>query len=502
MRDLRHLLAALALACSSPCFAYGVTGHLRVVFENWDLLFAKELGRPVPDRGLAFAAALGAITADIGYAYPELVAFTERVHYLRASEFPERLIDAAKHSNDPKLLAFALGVRAHYWADRIGHPGGTNELVGVLRRREGADVPPARRRWAYEDDPDRHMRVESRAVFFDLRTASKAALDGYERYLADIRESKQTVAAMADLVQLVMTKMFPASKNYPDAEQLWSYALYAAETICTGASAASPEPPQETTRLARRCNDDSEFHADRPRKIIREISEQNLKDLVTPLAPDGEANERKIYDVSHEAVRRALKDAALRARDPRVNLDTDLPRAAQTYGLADRAMKAVLESAQRQGTPSDVTLAMNFDDDYQIRGREVRAYFSQPMSSASRAATLLASKQLEALASVWLAGDLTFRNQVKVDYLLKLSCEGSGEPLRLPQHRTSVIEFALAPNGRLCIRTDARLIDTLYALAIVNQSAGKPAQKAIPVAVAGWAPAYLESLRALRLERH
>jgi hypothetical protein len=123
------------------------------------------------------------------------------------------------------------------------------------------------------------------------------------------------------------------------------------------------------------------------------------------------------------------------------------------------------------------------------------------MSSASRATTLLASNQLAGLAGVWLAGDLPLGKQLKVDYLMKLSCEGAGEALQLPQHKTSVVEFALAPNGRLCIRTDARLIDTLYALAIVNPSVGQPAQKAIPAAVAGWAPAYLESLRGLRLER-
>ena len=500
MKIVRSLVAALALACTGPCFAYGVTGHLRVAFENRDLLFAKELGRSVPDRGLAFAEALGAIASDIGYVYPELIAFSERVHYLRAWEFPERMVEVAKRSNDPKLLAFALGLRSHYWADRIGHPDGTNLLVAMLREREGADTPPSRRRWAYEDDPHRHMRIEWRAVVFDLEQGSKSALDGFERYLADIRESKQSVAAMAQLVQLVMTQMFPASKSYPDADQLWSYALYAAQTICTGLNVASPGASDEATKLRHRCESDAGFYEDRPKKMLQEILEQNLKDLTTPLAADGEANERKIYGLSHEAVRRILKDGSLRAAERYVNLDTGLPRAAQTYGLADRAMKAALESAQRNGTPADVTGAMNFDDDFQDRGREVRSYFSQPMSSASRASALLASNQLASLAGVWLAGDLLLGKQLKVDYLLKFSCEGSGEPLRLPQHRASVIEFALAPNGRLCIRTDARLIDTLYAFAIVNQSAGKPA-KAIPAAVAGWAPAYLESLRGLRLER-
>jgi hypothetical protein len=499
--SVRGLLAALVMACSSPCFAYGLTGHLRVAFENWDLLFAKETGRALPDRGLAFAAALGAIVSDIGYAYPELIAFSERVHYLRAWEFPERLAEVARQSNDPRLVAFALGIRAHYWADRIGHPSGTNEIVAALRLREGADSPPSRTRWAYEDDPHRHMQVEWRAVVFDLRHASKAALDGLERYLADIRESKQSVAAMVDLVQLVMTQMFPASKSYPDFEQLWSYALFAAETICTGLNVASLDPSEEAMRLARRCKADTEFYEDRPRKTIPQIAEQNHKDLTTPLAPDGEVNERKTYEQSHERVRQALKDASLRAGDTRVNLDTGLPRAAQTYVLADRAMKAALESAQRYGTPADVTGAMNFDDDFQARGREVRAYFSQAMASASRASTLLKSNQLTSLAGVWLAGDVLANARLKSDYLLKLSCEGSGEPLRLPQHKTSVVEFALAANGRLCIRTDARLIDTLYALAIVNQSAGKPAQKAIPAAVGTWSSAYLESLRGLRLER-
>ena len=501
LATLRGLLAALALACSSPSFAYGVTGHLRVAFENWDLLFAKETGRALPDRGLAFAAALGAIVSDIGYVYPELIAFSERVHYLRAWEFPERMAEVAKQSNDPRLLAFALGIRAHYWADRVGHPNGTNEIVGAMRLREGADTPPSRRRWAYEDDPHRHMQVEWRAVVFDLRHASKSALDGFERYLADIRESRQAVTAMADLVQLVMTQMFPASTSFPDAERLWSYALYAAETICTGLNVASLDPSLEATRLAHRCKADQEFYEDRPRKTIPEIAEQNHKDLTTPLAADGEANEIKVYERSHAMVRNALKDGSLRAGDQRVNLDTGLPRVAQTYTLADRAMKAALESAQRYGTPADVTGAMNFDDDFQVRGKEVRAYFSQQMASASRAGTLLKSNQLTSLAGAWLAGDVLASVRLKSNYLLKLSCEGSGEPLRLPQHRTSVVEFALAQNGILCIRTDARLIDALYALAIVNQSAGKPAQKAISSAIANWSAEYLESLRELRLER-
>jgi len=471
---------------------------MRAAFENWDALLAKDLGRVVPDRGLAFAAALGAIVSDIGYVHPELIAFTERVHYLRAWEFPERMVEVARHSNDPKVLAFALGIRSHYWADRIGHPHGTNELAGVLRLREGE--APARRRWAYEDDPDRHLRIEGRAVVFDLRHASKAALGGIERYLAEIRESKQSVAAMADLVQAVMTRMFPASKSYPDADLLWSYALHAAETICSGLNAAALAPSEEVARLADRCKADAEFHEDRPRRIAREVAEQNRKHLTTPLAPDGEINEAGIYERSHGTLRNLLKNRSP-SGDPRVNLDTGLPRAAQTYGLADRAMKAALESAQRYGTPADVALAMNFDDGFQARGREVRAYFSQAMASGSRAATLLKSNQLTSFAGVWLAGDVLAGARLNSNYLLKLACEGAGEPLRLPQHRTSVVEFAVAPNGLLCIRTDARLIDTLYALAIVNQSAAKAALKAIAAAVDSWSPAYLEALRGLRLER-
>ena len=497
------MVAALALACSGSCLAYGVTGHLRVAFENWDLLLARELGRPIPDGGTAFAAGLGSIVSDIGYVYPDLIAFSERVHYLRAWEFRERMVAVAKQTrpNDARLLAFALGIRAHYWGDRVGHPSGTNELVAELRLREKADRPPSRRRWVYEDDERRHMRVEWRAVVFDLRHGSKAALDGFQRYLADVRESRESVAAMAELLRRVMTELFPGSQSYPDFEQLWSYALYAAETICTGLNVASLDASDEAARLKHRCQTDADYYRDRPKKAPRDVLEQNYKDLTTPLAPDAEVTERKIYELSHATVRRVLKDAVLRGTDPHVNLDSGLPRAGKTYDLADQAMRIALESAQRNGTPADVDGAKKLHDEFHAQGEHVRRYFAQPMSSRSRAELLLSSTETAGLTGIWLPSELTLGKRFNVDYLIKSACEGSGEPLRLPQHRTSVAEFAVAPNGRLCIRTDARLIDAVYALAIVNESLGKPAMKAIPVSVARWSPAYLEALRGLRLER-
>jgi Zinc dependent phospholipase C len=101
----------------------------------------------------------GSHLPDLGYFPLGSHLFTDLLHYVRTGDFYER---AVKEAGTPQEYAFALGMLAHYEADTIGHPEGTNRAVPIiypkLAEKYGASA-------TYADSPSAHLQTEFR---FDI----------------------------------------------------------------------------------------------------------------------------------------------------------------------------------------------------------------------------------------------------------------------------------------------------------------------------------------------
>jgi hypothetical protein len=153
----------IALCCcffSSPTYAYSVLTHEALVDVSWEKYIEPLLLRKYPEATAdqlkdAHAYAYGgAVAPDMGY-YPfGSKLFTNLVHYVRSGDFVTALLDEQQDLNE---YAFALGVLCHYYADKYGHPIGTNHCVPLVYSKDkdkfGTVV-------TYEQDPVSHVRME------------------------------------------------------------------------------------------------------------------------------------------------------------------------------------------------------------------------------------------------------------------------------------------------------------------------------------------------------
>jgi hypothetical protein len=154
---------------------YSVLTHEEVVDLLWKdqikpLLLKRFPGASADDLRQAHAYAYGgSVIQDMGY-YPfGSKYFSDLVHYVRAGDFVDSLIE---QSSDLNEYAFALGALAHYASDNIGHPT-INQVVAI-------DFPKLRKKFGdhvtYADDPKAHIRTE---FGFDMVQVAK------NRYTSD-----------------------------------------------------------------------------------------------------------------------------------------------------------------------------------------------------------------------------------------------------------------------------------------------------------------------------
>ncbi len=166
----------LSLVAPAGAQAFSVLAHQGIVDEAWEHDLAPILQKRFPDltqddldRARAFAYG-GSHLADLGYFPFGNEFFSELLHYVRAGDFVSTLVDEA---HTPTELAFALGAVAHYVADSVGHPHGTNRAVAMLypklAREHGQDV-------SYEDSPSAHLQTEFR--FDVLQVARRGEIPG------------------------------------------------------------------------------------------------------------------------------------------------------------------------------------------------------------------------------------------------------------------------------------------------------------------------------------
>ncbi|MBO2007816.1 zinc dependent phospholipase C family protein [Hymenobacter negativus] len=156
----RFLLVLLLAAAAVPARAYSVLTHQAVVDSTWDACIVPLLQHHYPNgnpealeeaKSYAYG---GAILQDMGYYPLGSTLFTNLTHYVRAGDFVRNLLRQARNRNE---YAFALGALAHYAADNVGHPEGTNQIIGTvypdLKQKFGAVV-------TYEQSTKRHTELE------------------------------------------------------------------------------------------------------------------------------------------------------------------------------------------------------------------------------------------------------------------------------------------------------------------------------------------------------
>ncbi|MDO7852027.1 zinc dependent phospholipase C family protein [Hymenobacter convexus] len=156
----RLLLFFLLAAPAAPAAAYSVLTHQAIVDTTWDGCIAPLLQRHYPggtpkEMNMARSYAYGgAILQDMGYYPLGSTLFTNLTHYVRSGDFVRNLLRQARNRNE---YAFALGALAHYAADNVGHPVGTNVIIPTvypdLKEKFGPVV-------TYEQSRVRHTELE------------------------------------------------------------------------------------------------------------------------------------------------------------------------------------------------------------------------------------------------------------------------------------------------------------------------------------------------------
>lgn len=160
---LKCLLRSLVLVVLFVPFSasgYSVLTHQANIDSSWVRCLMPLLERRYPGatteqfiEAKAYAYG-GSILQDMGYYPMGSKLFTNLTHYVRSGDFVRNLLNEAHNRNE---YAFALGALAHYAADVIGHPEGTNRAMPSvypeLQRKFGNNI-------TYEEAPIQHTQLE------------------------------------------------------------------------------------------------------------------------------------------------------------------------------------------------------------------------------------------------------------------------------------------------------------------------------------------------------
>jgi len=347
----------------------------------------------VTDRDIAYWGALGAIFSDIGYLPLGPRQFSDSVHYIGVGLFTDDLtkVICSKHATNPRLLAFAAGIRSHYWADRYGHYQGTNIAVAKLLKKTGSGI----RRVVYEDDEATHKLVELGAFsVYDLKygTTRLAA-----SFINNVSESGLDALITPIEEALRMTYGPGGESMAPTYVQILHYTYQVMAAVCETVNRVySPSVANNAAffDVFKACQQkllSSGAPTDaKPDKGLLSLIEDGVKLSKEPWLV-------KIYEASVEAVKNALapqKSGPL----PNYNLDTNLPAVSGQYRLADTAY-------QKLTTPIQTTCeAPAFEAIVNGRAVDWRKYQAGGLCSNTTARKFLRSVSCPAL----LAGsDLT-----------------------------------------------------------------------------------------------
>jgi hypothetical protein len=142
--------------------AFSVLAHQAIVDQAWHKTLVPLIRKRFPnttEQDLTDARAYargGSHLPDLGYFPLGNHSFTDFLHYVRSGDFVNRLIAEAGSSQE---YAFALGMMAHYEADTVGHPLGTNLAVPIIYPELAAQYGDS---VTYAQSPSSHLQTEFR----------------------------------------------------------------------------------------------------------------------------------------------------------------------------------------------------------------------------------------------------------------------------------------------------------------------------------------------------
>lgn len=160
LKWLLRSVVLLVVFMPASASGYSVLTHQANIDSSWSRCLLPMLQRRYPgatEEQLIDAKAYaygGSILQDMGYYPMGSKLFTNLTHYVRSGDFVRNLLNEAQGRNE---YAFALGALAHYTADIIGHPEGTNMAMPFvypdLKQKYGNRI-------TYEEAPIQHTQLE------------------------------------------------------------------------------------------------------------------------------------------------------------------------------------------------------------------------------------------------------------------------------------------------------------------------------------------------------
>ncbi|QKG51917.1 zinc dependent phospholipase C family protein [Hymenobacter sp. BRD67] len=240
---MRAVLLLALLCCASSVAAFSALTHQAVVDSCWahnlvPVLESRYPGAtPAELREARSYAYGGSLLQDLGYFPGNVAFFSNLTHYVHTGDFVGALRDEARTRNE---LAFALGALAHYVADGVGHPAGTNAVTNLvfpeLTARLGCPI-------TYAQAPRQHAQVE---FAFDVTQVQAGYYRSEEFHEAlGLRISEPVLArAFWRTYGLQLAQVLPHEKR-----GLAAFHFVAAELLPAAVRASEYVPPGQLSRL-------------------------------------------------------------------------------------------------------------------------------------------------------------------------------------------------------------------------------------------------------------
>ena len=360
---IRLLLLALLAAPLAPAAAYSVLTHQAVIDSTWERTLLPLLRHHYPggtaaelDEAKSYAYG-GSILQDMGYYPLGSKLFTNLTHYVRAGDFVRNLLRLARNRNEH---AFALGALAHYAADIVGHPEGTNQIIPTMYPDLKARFGPV---ITYEQATKRHTELE---FSFDVVqvAAGRYRTQQYHKFIG-FRVSKAVLErAFLATYGLELGQVLP----HVDAS-VATFRFAVNQLLPATARAAWQSQRQEIQRLSPRARRRDYLYKASPRGFRQEFGQGyerpgfgarvmaaiiGVLPKIGPLKtyafklPDaaGEAKFRASYRAAiarfSTLARQQPADTARSLHLPDTNLDTGQPTRPNAYALADQTYAELL----------------------------------------------------------------------------------------------------------------------------------------------------------------
>ena len=365
----RLFLLLLLAAPLAPATAYSVLTHQAVIDSTWDKSLVPLLRHRYPgatteqlEEAKSYAYG-GSILQDMGYYPLGSALFTNLTHYVRAGDFVRNLLRQARDRNE---YAFALGALAHYAADNVGHPEGTNQIMPTvypdLRARFGPVV-------TYEQATKRHTELE---FSFDVvqvaaghyRTQEYHKFIGFRVSQPVLERAFQQTYGL-ELGQIIL--------NVDLSVATFRFAVN--QLLPAAARAAWHSQRQEIRRLSPRARRRDYLYQANPRRFRQEFGKEyerpgfgarvmaaviNLLPKIGPLktyafklpSAEGEAKFRASYGAALARYTMLLRgqpaDTTRTLALADTNLDTGQPTRPAAYALADQTYAELLRELHRR----------------------------------------------------------------------------------------------------------------------------------------------------------